>query len=149
MPAFLYDTNVWLALVFPAHAHHGAARALFAEASARSPACFCRATQQGFLRLAVTPAILKACRADDLTNADALNVHDSLMRMPRVVFMEEPPGLQARWHRLASMPSASPKVWMDAYLAAFAIGHKMELVTLDSGFRRYEKDALKLRLLAP
>lgn len=38
-------------------------------------------------------------------------------------------------------------VWMDAYLAAFAIGHAVEFVTLDQDFKRYEKDGLKLKLL--
>jgi predicted nucleic acid-binding protein len=37
---------------------------------------------------------------------------------------------------------------MDAYLAAFAILHDMELVTLDRDFRNFEKDGLKLRLLS-
>ena len=38
---------------------------------------------------------------------------------------------------------------MDAYLAAFAIGHRVELVTLDSDFKRFVKDGLKLNLLTP
>jgi predicted nucleic acid-binding protein len=37
---------------------------------------------------------------------------------------------------------------MDAYLAAFAIGHDMEFVTLDQDFKRFGKDGLKLRLLS-
>jgi predicted nucleic acid-binding protein len=37
---------------------------------------------------------------------------------------------------------------MDAYLAAFAILHGMELVTLDRDFRNFEKGGLKLRLLS-
>jgi predicted nucleic acid-binding protein len=40
------------------------------------------------------------------------------------------------------------KVWMDAYLAAFAIGHAIEFVTLDQDFKRFVKDGLKLTLLA-
>ncbi len=38
---------------------------------------------------------------------------------------------------------------MDAYLAAFAIGHAVELVTLHSDFKRFVKDGLKLILLPP
>ena len=41
----------------------------------------------------------------------------------------------------------SPTFYTDAYLAAFAILHVMELVTLDRDFRNFEKDGLKLRLL--
>ena len=43
--------------------------------------------------------------------------------------------------------SASPKVWTDAFLAAFAIGHAVEFVTLDSDFKRFVKAGLKLQLL--
>ena len=38
---------------------------------------------------------------------------------------------------------------MDAYLAALTIGHAVELVTLDSDFKRFVKDGLKLSLLTP
>ena len=38
-------------------------------------------------------------------------------------------------------------VWMDAYLAAFAIGHAVEFVTLDQDFKRFVKDGLNLKLL--
>jgi len=58
--ALLYDSNLWVALTFAAHPHHGRAVEKFASASAESPACFCRATQQSFLRLATTPALLRA-----------------------------------------------------------------------------------------
>jgi predicted nucleic acid-binding protein len=51
------------------------------------------------------------------------------------------------WQALACLPSASPKVWTDAFLAAFAIGHAVEFVTLDSDFKRFVKDKLKLKLL--
>jgi len=38
---------------------------------------------------------------------------------------------------------------MDAYLAAFAIRHAVEFVTLDRDFKNFVKDGLVLRLLAP
>jgi predicted nucleic acid-binding protein len=47
---------------------------------------------------------------------------------------------------MACLPSASPKVWTDAYLAALAIGHDVEFVTLDSDFITFTKDGLKLKL---
>ena len=56
---------------------------------------------------------------------------------------------QALWLRLARLPSASPKVWMDAYLAAFAIRHDIELVTLDLDFRNFERDGLQLSFPEP
>lgn len=41
----------------------------------------------------------------------------------------------------------SPKIWMDAYLAALAITQDMELVTVDEGFRNYQGSVLTLQLL--
>jgi predicted nucleic acid-binding protein len=42
-----------------------------------------------------------------------------------------------------------PKVWTDAYLVTFAIGHDLELVTIDSDFKNFEKAGLRLQLLTP
>jgi len=143
----LYDSNVWLALTFSAHPHHTLAKKVFAGASADNPACFCRATQQSFLRLATTPVLLNAYGAEGFTNQDAEKLFNALFGLSAVSALEEPSGLESRWLELAGLPSASPKVWMDAYLAAFAILHEAEFVTLDRDFRKFEKDGLKLRLL--
>ena len=144
---FLYDTNLWVALTMSGHPHHQAANAVFASATAKRPACFCRATQQGFLRLITTPALLKEYSAVGFTNADAVTVYAGLEKLAAVQMRPEPGGLEALWLRLAGLSTASPKVWMDAYLAAFAIGHAAELVTFDAGFKNFEKDGLKLQLL--
>jgi toxin-antitoxin system PIN domain toxin len=143
----LFDSNVWLALTFSAHPHHALAKEIFAEASAENPACFCRATQQSFLRLTTTPAILNAYGAEGFTNQDAAKLIKTLSGLSVVSIYGEPSGLESRWLELAKLPSASPKVWMDAYLAAFAILHGLEFVTLDRDFSNFEKDGLKLRLL--
>lgn len=143
----LFDSNIWLALTFSAHPHHALAKKLFAEASTEHPACFCRATQQSFLRLSTTPTILTAYGAEGFTNQDAAKLIQTLSGLPAVTTLDEPSGLESRWLELARLPSASPKVWMDAYLAAFAIGHEAEFVTLDRDFQNFEKDGLKLRLL--
>lgn len=71
----------------------------------------------------------------------------TLSNLPAVNTLQEPSGLQTRWLELAKLPSASPKVWMDAYLAAFAILHDAEFFTLDRDFRNFEEEGLKLRLL--
>lgn len=142
----LFDSNVWLALTFSAHPHHALAKGIFAEASAENPACFCRATQQSFLRLATTPAILHAYGAEGFTNQDAAKLIQTLSGLSAVRTLEEPSGIESRWLELAGLPSSSPKVWMDAYLAAFAILHEAEFVTLDRDFHNFEKGGLKLRL---
>jgi toxin-antitoxin system PIN domain toxin len=126
---------------------HTLAKKIFATTSRESPACFCRATQQSFLRLAITPAILKAYGAEGFTNLDAVSLIAALTKLPNIQMLPEPLELEPLWHRLAGLKTASPKVWMDAYLAAFAIRHEAELVTLDRDFRDFEMDGLKLRLL--
>ena len=144
----LFDSNVWLALSFSAHPHHALAKGIFAEASAENPACFCRATQQSFLRLATTPVLLNAYGAEGFTNQDAAKLIKTLSGLSAVSTLQEPSGLESRWLELAGLPSASPKVWMDAYLAAFAILYESEFVTFDRDFRKFKKDGLSLRLLA-
>lgn len=143
----LFDSNVWLALTFSAHPHHALAKKIFAEASAEDPACFCRATQQSFLRLSTTPTILAAYGAEGLTNQVAATLIQTLSGLSVVMTLEEPSGLESRWFELAGLSSASAKVWMDAYLAAFAILHRMEFVTFDRDFRNFEQNGLRLRLL--
>jgi len=73
VPACLLDVNVWLAAAFPAHPAHANSQKVLLEATPGSPALFCRATQQSFLRLVSTPAIFKAYRSDPITNRDALS----------------------------------------------------------------------------
>ena len=145
----LFDPNVWLALTFSAHPHHSLAQQVFSSASRGYHACFCRATQQSFLRLATTPVLLRAYGAEGFSNQDAAALLKTLSKLPTVRLLPEPKGLEPLWLQLASLPSASPKVWMDAYLAAFAIRHEAELVTFDRDFARFEKDGLRLKVLVP
>ncbi|MCU0751035.1 MAG: hypothetical protein MUF13_15970, partial [Akkermansiaceae bacterium] len=60
----------------------------------------------------------------------------------------EPEGTRELWLELAAIPSASPKVWMDAYLAAFAIRAGLPFATLDADFRKFEAAGLVLLLLS-
>lgn len=147
--ARLYDTNVWLALSFASHPCHAAAAAVFFVADSSHPAAFCRATQQSYLRLLTTPAIHTTYGSALITNEAAWVKSQELLALPQVIWLGEPAGLEAAWKRAASLPSASPKVWMDGYLAAFAITSGMEFVTADRDFRRFEKDGLKLTFLEP
>ncbi len=120
--AFLFDANVWLALAFADHPHHRLAVVAYRSATESCPALFCRATQQSFLRLATTPAFLRLCNATGITNRDALDMLDRFMDSKSVAYREEPTGLAPLLApRLAAADSAAPKVWMDAYLAGFAI----------------------------
>jgi uncharacterized protein len=146
--ACLFDANVWLALAFGSHPHHEQARREFEATDSLKPAAFCRATQHAFLRLVSTPSIQKNYGSATITNDEAWEKWELLIALPQVVWLEEPKGLEAFWQKDARRPSASPKVWMDAYLAAFARGHAIPLVTLDRDFRNFPGLSLKY-LLAP
>ncbi len=50
------------------------------------------------------------------------------------------------WRQLSELATASPKRWMDAYLAAFAIAAGMRLVTFDSDFGQFESMGFDLIL---
>ena len=147
MPGSLLDTSVWLAAVFSTHPFHSTAQKSLHQATPAEPAVFCRSTQQSFLRLASTPTLLKTYGATGLTNRDALVALDALLALPQVCERDEPPGTAALWHRLASRDTASPKVWMDAYLAAFAICGGLRLVSLDQDFKNFVSSGLKFSLI--
>ena len=149
MPGSLFDTNVWIAAIFPTHPFHPRARQELLEATPANPAVFCRSTQQSFLRLATTARLLKTYGAEGLTNQGALVALDALMALPQACEREEPPGVVALWRRLAARGTASPKVWMDAYLAAFAMAGGLRLATLDHDFKNFKAEGIDILLLNP
>lgn len=66
---------------------------------------------------------------------------------PNVAFVTEPAGTGELWLRFANRNTASPKLWMDAYLAAFAISGNLRFVTTDKAFRQFVPQGLDLQLL--
>jgi predicted nucleic acid-binding protein len=52
--------------------------------------------------------------------------------------VREPRGLDSQWKKLASGSKPSPKLWMDAYLAAFALAARYQLVTTDKAFKQFK-----------
>lgn len=141
----LCDSNVLLAFVLANHPHHAVARKWFLSLGPEETVGLCRTTQSSFLRLLTTEAILKQ---DTQTNAAALAVWNGLAGHPRCEFLaNEPSVLESKWSEWAGVNKASPKIWMDAYLAAFAMGHGLRMVTFDKGFETYRKKGLDLLLL--
>jgi hypothetical protein len=136
-----------VALSFATHPHHAAVRQAFEALDSAHPAAFCRVTQSSFLRLITTPTIQAMYGSAVITNERAWAKCQELLSLPQVVWLSEPPGIDAIWKTCACLPSASPKVWMDAYLAAFAIVAGLELVCLDKDFRTFERHGLALRML--
>jgi toxin-antitoxin system PIN domain toxin len=134
----LCDSNVWLALALSKHVHHAAAREWFETVREPASAVFCRATQQSFLRLLSNASVLGPYGNPPLTNQQAWDAYSSLREDERVGFRpEEPTGLESHWRRFALRRTASPKLWMDGYLAAFALCGGYRLVTTDRAFRQF------------
>ena len=144
----LYDTGLWLALAFSTHPFHQEARAVFEEADSSRPAAFCRATQNSFLRLLTTKTICIAYGCDPIPNSEAWAKCAELLTLPQVTWLPEPLEIESEWGGCATLGSPSPKIWMDAYLAAFAICGGLSFVSLDKDFLRFQPRGLQLHLIA-
>ena len=117
MPA-LCDVNFLVAMCHRSHQHHAAAKAWLDGGGADQGIVLCRVSQLGMLRLLTNPAIMQG---EVCTTDEAWETHDTLMRDSRFSFREEPFGLQAKLREFTRGFSFSPKLWQDAYLAAFAV----------------------------
>ena len=120
------DINVWLAVAAPEHVHAAIARRWWEQES--GIIAFSRLTQLGFLRLMTTAAVMDG---KPLTITAAWRVYDRLYEDDRVTFVSEPPEVEKRFREKASGRTASPKVWADAWLLAFAQAAEGVLVTFD------------------
>lgn len=141
----LADSNYWLALALSSHPFHADARRWLARKGGGEKIAFCRLTQLTFLRLITTSAVTLPYDSAPMTNEMAWSMYDSFARHKRVAFVDEPRNFVAHWSLLAARPTTSPKLWMDSYLAAFAIAGRHRLLTADAGFRQF--DGLKLVML--
>lgn len=143
---FLCDSNVWLALALSGHVHHVTARDWLEAVEGPGAITLCRATQQALLRLLTNAAVLAPYGNPALTNEEAWAVYQAFLEDDRIIFQRtEPAELESLWARFAKRDLASPKLWMDAYLAALALGSGSTLVTSDSAFTQF--DGLDLRLI--
>ncbi len=143
----LLDVNVWLALVLSKHVHHDAARRWFEGVDNRDAILFCRVTQQAFLRLLTNAAVLAPYGNLPLSDSEAWSVFDRLAADPRIALrVDEPVGTAGLWRELTERDTSSTKLWMDAYLAAFAIAADHGLVTTDGAFQQFS--ALDLVVIA-
>lgn len=144
----LPDTNLWLALALSKHTHHAVARRWLDAENQPDSIGFCRSTQQAFLRLLTTSAVMSLYGNAPLSNRDAWAAFEAFIDDDRIVVQAEPPGLTAVWKRLAALRrTSSPKLWMDAYLAAFAIASGAQIVTTDQAFTQFSGvDVLVLKV---
>ncbi len=138
MSSYLLDLNVWLALTVKAHAHHKSAATWL---NAEKDACrinLTRATQTGLLRLLATEQIMGTYGRAAHSNTEAWGIVAAWLNLDYINFEAEPSDLEAPWGQLASHARPSPKLWNDAYLAAFAMRAGLQLVTFDAGFKQFK-----------
>ena len=98
------------------------------------------------MRLLTTAEVLASHGNPSLSNREAWDVVDGFMKDERFTFTNEPEGLEETWKALAIRDTHSPKLWADAYLAAFAIHSGFQMVTTDRAFSQFS--GLDLLVLA-
>lgn len=141
----LCDSNVFVALTLGQHAGHDVSRAWLHSLVKGDTLVFCRMTQMSFVRL-LTQQVAPGYRP--VSNAAAVEHARRWRALPFVELAREPEGVETTWLRLADAGQASPKRWMDAYLAAFAIRSGLRCVTFDKGFQEFVPHGLDLHCLA-
>lgn len=99
------------------------------------------------MRLLTSAAVLAPYGNQPLTNSQAWDAYEALLADEGITFAaEEPQGIATLWRDYGARSTSSPKLWMDAYLAAFAVGAGCRLATTDTAFRQFHGlDVLVLR----
>ena len=69
---------------------------------------------------------------------------DRIQTDDRVMFLEEPAGLDREFRTRSRLSTRSPKVWADAYLLAFASTAGLKLVTFDRALQNRGAEVLVL-----
>ncbi len=143
MPS-LCDVSFLLPLCYAQHEHHLVAKSDLETVSSKGELAVCRNSQLGLLRLLSNRVVMQSsvCTTDQ-----AWSVYDTLMSDDRFCFQGEPTGVETKLRELTRGLPFSPKLWQDAYLAAFAVRAGMRLVTFDAGFRRFK--GLECSILMP
>ncbi len=137
------DLNVWLALSYQRHVHYPSARAWFERLDDNSRVCFCRFTQLGLLRLLTTAAVMGEDHV--LSQTEAWLVYDRWLQDDRILYVEEPAAVEARFRALSQHRRPAPKDWADSYLSAFAETAGLRLVTFDQALRQKGANVLLLQ----
>jgi uncharacterized protein len=72
-----------------------------------------------------------------LTNAEAWAVYAEFFSDSRVRAFPELPLVDTLLPSFLRLPQAAPKLWVDAYLAAYASSNQAVLISFDRAFTRY------------
>jgi toxin-antitoxin system PIN domain toxin len=130
----LLDVNVWLAISIPEHPHHARALRYWRDESDERIA-FCRVTALAFLRLLSNTAVMDG---RPLSASEAWSTYRAWLQRPSVISAREPAGCDTILGGWANNGVIQPRLWTDAYLAAFARAGGMKLVTFDHDYQRFD-----------
>ena len=126
----LLDVNVLIALAWPNHVHHAAARAWF-EARREDGWATCPLTEAGFVRVSCNPSVVR----HTVTPLEAIAVLQRLSRLgshtfwpqdQSIIHLPESIGIRLQGYRQVT----------DAVLLAAAMQRNGLLATLDGGMER-------------
>jgi toxin-antitoxin system PIN domain toxin len=123
--SYLLDVNVLLALAWPNHVHHGAARTWFAE-SHTDGWLTCGVTESGFIRVSSNARVTPDAR----TPGEAALLLHRLCSLPEHLFVEDSVSLADSHELLGSMAHSSSSV-TDAHLILLARSVGATFVTFD------------------
>ncbi len=70
--------------------------------------------------------------------SEARILYDALLADERVSYLLEPHGLESSGRKFTEGETYSPKVWSDAYLAAFAQMSGIAVVSFDKSFQKFD-----------
>jgi toxin-antitoxin system PIN domain toxin len=127
MPEYLLDTNVLIALMWPAHADHQKVQQWF-HRSADGGWATCPLTQAGFVRIICNPAF----SSDAVSPRDAVNILEATMKHPHHHFWAGEVTLAKAVRPFLTRMNGHKQV-TDAYLLGLALHNKGRLVSLDRG----------------
>ena len=130
----LCDVSVLAALCYQHHSHYRIAHEWLDQHDTERSLTVCRASQLGLLRLLGTRSVMQD---DVLTAYASWQVYDQLMDDDRFVFLHEPAGIDKSLRQLTLRRTPITSLWLDAYLAAFAMTAGLQFVTFDKGFRQF------------
>ncbi len=133
------DINVWLSVLMADHVHRQVARRWWEDSS--DSLAFVRLTQVGVLRLLTTSA---AMNGQPLTMRQAWSAYDRLFLDERVVFFDDPRGIEVDLRHQTQDERASPKLWADAWLQAVAGSSGGRIVTFDRALSQRASGAVLL-----
>jgi toxin-antitoxin system PIN domain toxin len=135
------DVNVWVALNYERHVHHRPAQRWYENLSTSVRLVFCRQTQLALFRILTTPAVMEH---EVLTQQACWQLYDRWVFTGQLAWANEPQDLETPLRTMTAAGTASPKVWMDAYLAAFVVAANLTLVTFDRALAGKTKGSILL-----